>query len=140
MTTHYTADFARIVAEPELAYTPNGHAVCKIRVAVNHSRKDKATDQWQDTGTTWISISIFGKNAEPAAAHLAKGDAVHINGQLVTREYEKKDGTKGSSLELEYATVSKLIPAQTNHVAPKPPTPAASTASAWGAPSEGQPF
>lgn len=137
MTTHYTADFARITADPELTYTPNGFAVCKLRVAVNHSKKDKQSGQWSDIGTTWLNVSAIGKHAEPWAAHFVKGDAVQVSGQLVTREYEKRDGTKGVSLDLEYATVSKLPPMQPRGDSPAPTQPA--TAAAWGT-SEGQPF
>ena len=90
----------RAARDAELKFTPSGAAILEINAAENHSRKDQS-GQWQDTGTTWWRVKVFGKHAETLAeAHIAKGTLLLVTGRSETREYEKRDGTKGASLEL----------------------------------------
>lgn len=130
--SHYTAERARVIGSPELKFTPSGTAVCDLRVAVNHSKKTPS-GEWQDIGTTWITVSLFGKDAEIAASEINDKDLVMITGDLITEDWQKQDGTKGSSLKLRYATVAKRT-AYKN--APIVSQPAASQASMWDAPTE----
>lgn len=66
-----------------------------IRVAVTpQSKKD---GQWTDDETVWFNVSMFGRKAENVADVIQKGDSVLISGNLRTRSYEGKDGTKQHS-------------------------------------------
>lgn len=90
----------RAAQDAELKFTPSGAAILEINAAENHSRKDQS-GQWQDTGTTWWRVKVFGKLAETLAeAHISKGTLLLVTGRSETREYEKRDGSRGSSLEL----------------------------------------
>lgn len=98
----------RLSQPVELRFTPNGKAVATLNVAENHSRKNPQTNQFEDTGTTWRKVSVWGKRGE-ALGDLQKGAVVLVQGREETREYEKKDGSKGYSLEV-VADVVGVVP------------------------------
>lgn len=76
----------RLTADPKTSYTAAQMAVCKFRVAVDRSGKDKGAD--------FIPVTVFGKSAENCEKFLAKGRMVGVNGRIQTGSYEKSDGTK----------------------------------------------
>ena len=45
--------------DPELRTLPSGTAVCELGVAVNHRRKDNATDQWVEE-PNYFNVVVFG--------------------------------------------------------------------------------
>lgn len=98
----------RLSQPAELRFTPNGKAVATLNVAENHSRKNSQTGEFEDTGTTWRKVSVWGKRGE-ALGDLQKGAVVLVQGREETREYEKKDGSKGYSLEVT-ADVVGVVP------------------------------
>lgn len=61
-----------------------------------------ATSQWRQGAetTTWLNVTIFGKLAETANRHLKKGDLVFLQGDGSLREFGRRDGTTGQSLDL----------------------------------------
>lgn len=80
-------------SEPELkSVGANNTSLCSFSVAVNTGFGEREV-------TTWWRVSIFGKKAEAAAAHLNKGSAVIVSGLPQNRSYEK-DGETRYSLEL----------------------------------------
>jgi single-strand DNA-binding protein len=50
--------------------------------------------------TDWVSVSMFGSRAEKLVPFLRKGKAVVVRGSLTVREYKKKSGETGLSLDL----------------------------------------
>lgn len=98
----------RLAQDAELRFTPNGKAVASLNVAENHSRKNSQTGEFEDTGTTWRRVTVWGKRGE-AIADLKKGAVVLVQGREETREYEKQDGSKGYSLEVT-ADVVGVVP------------------------------
>lgn len=128
----------RAVADPELKFTAGGKAVASLRVAASESRKN-ADGSWEDGDRLFVGVSVWEQAGEVVAEHVRKGDRVVVTGKLFEREYEKKDGTKGRSLEVKYATVAKILTAPT---AARVTAPAASTPDAfdpWGS-SDQPPF
>lgn len=83
----------RIVQDAELRTTNNGTQVAGFRLASNVGYGDNQT-------TLWLNCSLWGQRAEKVANSLKKGQQVMINGELSLREYQRNDGTSGSSLEL----------------------------------------
>lgn len=69
-----------------------GDTVAEFTVASNGSKKDAPA--------TFVKCSIWGKRAAALAGHISKGTKLILSGTLTMREYLKKDGTSGSSLEL----------------------------------------
>lgn len=91
--------------DPELKFTPSNRAVCSFNIGCNKNKKNDA-GEWETTATTWLRVSLWGAEAERAAGTLKKGDQVTITGQLLVLQYDRTDGTKGTSVEVEFATVS----------------------------------
>jgi single-strand DNA-binding protein len=72
-----------LVRDPELRYTPNGHAVANITVATN-----RKSGEYQETFFGYVQV--WGKQAENVNQYLAKGDRVLVEGRLKTETYEKE--------------------------------------------------
>ena len=103
-----TGEF-RTVKDPELRFTPAGKAVANVTVIASESKKNEQTGEWEDGDKTpFIGVSVWGPAAEAVAEHITKGERVLVTGALFVREYDKSDGTKGSSIELKWATVAAI--------------------------------
>lgn len=85
--------------DPELRFTPNGVAVCDLRVATTPRRP--VGDEWEDKETLWFKVSCWKQLAENVAGSFKKGDRVVINGRLLQQSYTRNDGTTGTSLLVE---------------------------------------
>ena len=86
-----------VVADPELKDVA-GNAVLEFPVYVNHSKK--VGEEYVDTGdTTKIRVSLWG---DLSATDIRKGDIVEIDGTLVEKEFQKRDGTPGRSLQTQF--------------------------------------
>ncbi len=81
----------------ELKYTPSGLAVTDIGLAVNDRRKTQ-TGEWVDE-TTFVDITLWGRQAEVAGEYLSKGSSVLIEGRLKLDTWET-DGQKRSKLRV----------------------------------------
>lgn len=90
----------RMVADPELRFTPGGKAVCSFTVAA--SKRIKGDDgEWRDGPKLFLRASVWEQQAEHVAESFRKGDhVVVINGELSQREWEDKEGNKRQSYEL----------------------------------------
>lgn len=86
--------------DPELRFTPGGKAVVNFSVAVA-SRKKDSDGSWVDDCTTWYRCSAWNQLAENIAETFIKGMRVFVYGKLKQRNWEGKDGTKGSTLEVQ---------------------------------------
>ncbi len=84
--------------DPELRYSPNGVAVCKLSLATTEKRKS-GEGQWEDA-TEWHRITLFGKTAEAAGEYLQKGRQVYIEGRIHYDSYTDKDGIKRYTTEI----------------------------------------
>lgn len=87
----------RVANDPELKFTGGGQAVLEVRFAVGGRKKVR--EQWEDT-VTWLRTTMFGKRAEGLAKILVKGERIAVTGKLEVREFDRKDGTKGTSVEV----------------------------------------
>lgn len=77
-------------------------------VAVSKGYKDKATQEWIDTGTDWYTLIARGDYAQTLLG-LNPGDRVEATGgKLEHREYQKNDGSTGISYEINFAEVTVL--------------------------------
>ena len=94
--------------DPEMRYTPNGRPVTEFSVAVTHRGRDPQSNEWADLGTDWFRVTVWGDRAERAAEEFRKGNRVFVEGRFRTREYEAKDGTKRTSLEITADNVIAL--------------------------------
>ena len=78
----------RVVKDPELRMTAGkGTPVATTSIAVNDG-------YGENKKTYFVNIVVWGKQAEFFANNVLKGQKVWVNGKLVIRDYEAKDGTK----------------------------------------------
>ena len=86
-----------LTRDVEVRYTPSGTAVSEVGLAVNDRRKD-AAGNWVDE-TTFVDVTLWGRQAEVAGEYLGKGSPVLIEGRLKLSQWEK-DGQKRSKLSV----------------------------------------
>jgi single-strand DNA-binding protein len=86
----------RMVADPELKYTPRGIAVCTFRIAVDRRFKSEGGEKQTD----FIDIVAWRQSAEFAANYLGKGRLVAVHGKLQTRTWVQQDGQKRYKVEV----------------------------------------
>lgn len=75
--------------DPELRYSPGGVAFTKFGVA--DSYRNKVGDKWEDVGTHWWNVTVFGQQAENVAESVRKGDHVVIVGRLDLNTWKDKE-------------------------------------------------
>ena len=83
---------------PELRYTPSGTAVSDMRLAVNRSYTTQGGDRREET--CFLTVVVWGKQAEASAQYLDKGSPVLVEGRLQTRDWETKDGQRPNVVEV----------------------------------------
>jgi len=82
--------------------------VCELGVAVNHRRKDNATDQWIEE-PNYFNVVVFGAQGDNCAQYLSKGRPVAVDGRLRWSSWEDKNGGgKRSKVEIVAQTVQFL--------------------------------
>jgi len=86
----------RVVADPELKYTPNGTAVCQLRIAVDRRFKNESGERESD----FFDVVAWRQSAEFAANYLTKGRLVAVHGRLQSRSWVQQDGQKRSKVEV----------------------------------------
>ena len=114
MTLPTTTGIGRIGKDPELSFTPSGAALLKFSVASSRSKKNDA-GEWEDVMTSWLNITLWREEAQRMAEVLTRGMQIAYAGELHVRQYEKGDGTKGVSVDLEGAMVRPMQAAQSNN-------------------------
>ena len=88
-----------LTQDPELRSTPDGTAVCSLRIASNARRKDATSGEWTDKPNN-LDVTIFGAQGENAARYLTKGRGVAIDGHLDWREWQGQDGSKRQAIQI----------------------------------------
>ena len=96
-----------VVAEPELRNFDSGARVLSFPVYVNERRKNRESQEFEDTGNvSKIRVQLWNDAADEA--DIRKGDIVEVAAALTEREYDKQDGTKGRSLETTFVDSVKV--------------------------------
>ncbi len=78
----------RITRDIELKYTTKGTAVSELGLAVNRSRQDDSGQRIEET--TYVDVTLWGRQAELANQYLAKGREVYIEGRLQLDTWQDK--------------------------------------------------
>lgn len=80
-----------LTADPETGVSASGKPWARLRVAVNDRRLSETTNQWEDAGTVFHDVAVFGKQAEHVARSLHEGDTVLVAGKLRFGMYDNPD-------------------------------------------------
>ena len=98
-----------LTADPELRFTPSGHAVASFTVASTTRMLDKNTNEWKDGDTMFMRCSVWRQYAENVAESLTRGMRVIVTGRLKQRSYETKEGEKRQVVELDVDDVGPAL-------------------------------
>ena len=90
-----------LTADPELRFTPSGAAVASFTVASTPRSFDRQANEWKDGDTLFLRCSIWREAAENVAESLTKGTRVIVQGRLVQRSYETREGEKRTVVEMQ---------------------------------------
>jgi len=80
----------RLGADPEMRYTPQGHAVTTFRAASNRSWRTAEGEAHEDT--EWFRVVAWNKLAEICNQWLSKGSRVYVEGRMQTRQWQDQEG------------------------------------------------
>ena len=111
-----------LTADPELRFTPSGHAVANFTIASTPRTFDRQSGEWKDGQPLFLRASLWREAAENAAETLTKGMRVIAQGRLSVRNYETKDGRTGTSVELDVDEIGpslRFASAQVSRNAPR---------------------
>jgi single-strand DNA-binding protein len=98
-----------LTADPELRFTPSGHAVATFTVASTPRTLDRQTNEWKDGEALFVRCEVWRQYAENVTESLQKGMRVVVTGRLRNRSYETTSGEKKTSLELEIDEVGPAL-------------------------------
>jgi len=108
----------RLGRDPETRFTQGGKAVTSLAIAIDSG--------WGDNKkTTWLNAALWGRDGQEhgLVQHLSKGSQVAVTGEITLEEYDKKDGTKGSSLKLHIQNLTPIGGKQVQGGESKPAQP-----------------
>jgi single-strand DNA-binding protein len=137
-----------LVEDPSLRFSPSGAAVANFRIASTPRTYDKASGEWRDGETLWLTCSVWKQQAENVAESLQKGMRVIVTGRLKSRQWEK-DGQKHTVFEIDVDEVGPSLKSATAKMSKatrekagqpgfgQPGNPAADP---WATPASGSPF
>ncbi|MEO6846155.1 MAG: single-stranded DNA-binding protein [Chthoniobacterales bacterium] len=98
-----------VTRDPEVKYTPKGSAVTDIGVALNRVYTMENGEKREET--TFVDVTLWGKQAEFAGQYLHKGRSVFIEGRLQMDTWEdKQSGQKRSRLRIVADGIQPLGP------------------------------
>ena len=88
-----------LTRDPEVRYTPSGRAVADIALAINRVWTNDQGQKQEDT--TFVDVTLWGRQAELAQQYLTKGRGVYIEGRLQMDTWDDKEtGKKRSRLKV----------------------------------------
>ena len=77
-----------LTKDPEVRFTPAGKAVGELRMAIN--RKYKTANNETKDETCFVSVVVWGRQAETCGEYLKKGSQLLVEGRLQYDEWEKE--------------------------------------------------
>jgi single-strand DNA-binding protein len=85
--------------DPEVRYTPKGTAVTDLGLAMNRHYSSDGGEKREET--TFVDVTLWGRQAEVAGEYLKKGRPVYIEGRLQMDSWDDKNsGQKRSKLKV----------------------------------------
>ena len=78
--------------DPEVKQLESGKTLAKLSLATSENYKN--ADGEKVTDTQWHNLVAWGKTAQIAEQYLKKGNRIAVEGKLINRSYEDKEGVK----------------------------------------------
>lgn len=106
-----------LTGDPEIRFTPSGAPVANFTVASTPRVFDRQANEFRDGETLFMRCSIWRDAAEHVSESLTKGARVIVQGNLVQRSYETREGEKRTTVELQAVEVGPSLKYATATVA-----------------------
>ena len=88
-----------LTRDPEVRYTPKGTAVTDIGLAVNRNYSTDSGERREET--TFVDVTLWGRQAEIAGQYMKKGRPIYIEGRLQMDTWQdKQTGQNRSRLKV----------------------------------------
>lgn len=88
-----------LTRDPELRHTPKGTAVSEISLAINRNWTNEQGQKQEDT--TFVEVTLWGRQAEVVQQYVTKGSPIYIEGRLQLDSWDDKEtGKKRSKLRV----------------------------------------
>ncbi|MDB4783544.1 single-stranded DNA-binding protein [Verrucomicrobiales bacterium] len=88
-----------LTRDPEVRYTPKGTAVTDFSMAMNRSFSSDGGERREET--TFVDVTLWGKQAEVVGEYLKKGNPLYIEGRLQMDSWDDKNtGQKRTKLKV----------------------------------------
>ena len=100
--------------DPEMRHALDGTPVTSFSLA--STRRFKTGEGQSQEQTTWLSVSVWGKQAEPCHQYLKKGHKVLVEGTLVADDngypkiWKGNDGAAHAAFDVRALNVEFLTP------------------------------
>ena len=119
------ASFNRVILmgnltrDVELKYLQSGMAVTEVGLAVNDRRRTQSGEFVEET--TFVDVTIWGRQAEVVSEYLGKGSPILIEGRLKLDSWENNEGQKRSKVRVVCERM-QMLGAPRGSAADRPPT------------------
>lgn len=104
-----TTVIGNLTDDPELKFTPSGAAVANFTVASTPRTFDRQNNEWKDGEPLFLRCAAWRQMAEHVAESLQKGQRVVVHGPLRIRNFERQDGSRGMSVEMNVDEVGPSL-------------------------------
>lgn len=108
----------RLTRDPELRKTNTDTSVASFTLAVDNRNKNAEGKKT----ASFIPVTVWNEQANNVCKYVRQGSLVGVDGRLLQRTYEKKDGTKANVLEVIADSVQFLEPKGAKNVDSNPVT------------------
>jgi single-strand DNA-binding protein len=82
----------------EIKYGKNGQPVTNLRLAVNRTYTTQSGEKKEEV--CYVTVVVWGKQAESCHTFLKKGSSVFVEGRLQYRSWQTEGGEKKNVLEV----------------------------------------
>ena len=92
--------------DPEMRYSTSGNPMTSFSVAESNRYTTASGEQREET--EWFNCTAFRRLADICNQYLTRGQQVYIEGRLRSRQYDRRDGTPGFSLDVTVLEMQML--------------------------------
>lgn len=78
--------------DPEVKILESGKSLARISLATHESYRNSSGDKVKET--QWHNLVAWGKTAEFVKKYLKKGNEIAVEGKILSRSYQDKEGNK----------------------------------------------
>ena len=94
-----------VVSEPSFKTPCYRHIDREAAGRLHRTPLNRETGEWGDGPTSFVTVLCWRALADNVAMCLRKGEPVLVRGRLRVREYEGKDGSRGTETEIDASSV-----------------------------------